>query len=344
MASRRQGKERRAVFGDSSDMTLQEASDIIYGDPAMLDEMERQRVKRRAFNPKELTIDPAIQVRLKQDPARVEELKQVLLNGGSFKDPIRVFRDKQGRLWLAAGFRRTEATVQALAEAPDPSKIAPLMGDEIPGEREDAVEDAESDNLKHGEPLSAEEKRGIFKRRMARGHEWVNWSNNQIAAELAVNEITIRRWRSSLSSTNVEVRETEGKKGPEKRVGTDGREYRVDRLQKAAQKRAKKQAKETPSEPVRNLDESEPVGQWQDRPAQPRGLYRQAASPSVRPRAADDSVPTEQDNQQWIISQYRQLAGLVEERGRSGEARMTRSIVASLVQAWGQKSEPSTPS
>jgi hypothetical protein len=201
MASRRQGKERRAVFGDSSDMTLQEASDIIYGDPAMLDEMERRRIKRRAFNPKELAVDPAIQVRLKPNPARVEELKQILLNGGSFKDPIRVFRDREGKLWLSAGFRRTEATVQALAEAPDPSKIAPLIGDEIPGEREDAVEDAESDNLKHGEPLSVEEKRGIFQRRLVRGHEWFRdqWSNRQIAAELAVSEGTIRNWLKSFS-------------------------------------------------------------------------------------------------------------------------------------------------
>ncbi len=337
MSSRRSGKTGRSLVDGSAPMTMQEAADLTYGDYALLEEADRNRIFRHPVHPDDLKIDPEIQVRVKGlDPVRVEELKQVLLNGGHFKDPIRAFRDDEGNLWLSAGFRRTEATRQALLEAPPGMEIAPLICEDCPGGRAAAIEDAENDNLKHGEPLSAEDKRALFRRRFVRGHEWFskNWSNNQIAAELAVNEITIRRWRSSLTSTNVEVRESKGEKASEKRVGADGREYRVDRLQKAAQRRAKLESIPRPA--PAGADSGEPTGKWQDEhPAQPRGLYRQTASPAARTGTTDDSVPLEQDEKRWVVDQLRKLAGMVGEYGELQSARTLIGEANALAKNWG---------
>lgn len=336
MSSRRSGKTGRTLLDGSTPMTMEEAADLTYGDYALVDEADRNRIFRHPVHPDDLKIDPAIQVRLKPNPARVEELKQVLLNGGHFKDPIRAFRDDEGNLWLSAGFRRTEATRQALLEAPTGLEIAPLICEDCPGGRAAAIEDAENDNLKHGEPLSTEEKRGIFERRYQRGYEWfsedASWSNRQIAALLGVSEGTIRNWRSSLSAQNCAVRETKGKKGPEKRVGADGRQYRVDRVQKAAQKRTKRQPSALPSEPARNLDASEPPGTWQDRPAQPRGLYRETASDGWSASVSADHVKmsveiepdaqpiTETEIKQAIVNHLRAAAGGLEALGMVDDA------------------------
>ncbi len=295
MSSRRSGKIGRSLVDGSASLTMEEAGDLTYSDYAMLDEADRNRIFRHPVHPDDLKIDPAIQVRIKPNPARVEELKQVLLNGGHFKDPIRAFRDDEGNLWLSAGFRRTDATRQALLEAPSGLEIAPLICEDCPGGRAAAIEDAENDNLKHGEPLSTEEKRGIFERRYQRGHEWFadNWSNNQIAAELAVSESTIRRWRSPLTSPNDEVRENEGGKQPQKRTvqrGGETYQMKTSKIGQTAQKRTKRQPSTPAPEPVRNLDESEPAGQWQDRPAQPRGLYQETAGNGWSAKMSADQI------------------------------------------------------
>ncbi len=255
MSSRRSGKTGRSLFDNSAPMTMEEAAELTYSDYAVIDDADRNRVFRHPVHPNDLKIDPAIQVRIKPNPTRVEELKQVLLNGGHFKDPIRAFRDDEGNLWLSAGFRRTEATRQALLEAPPGMEIAPLICEDCPGGRAAAIEDAENDNLKHGEPLSTEEKRGIFERRWQRGYEWFDdgggWSNRQIAAMLAVSEGTIRNWRSSLTAQNYAVRENEGKKQPQKRTvqrGGETYQMKTGKIGQTAQKRATPKSKlSTPS-------------------------------------------------------------------------------------------------
>ena len=328
MSSRRGGKAVRDPFGGAEDMTMREAADLIYGDPDMVDDLDRQRPEHRPVHPDELEIDSAIQVRVNGlDPARVEELKQVLLNGGSFKDPNRAYRDDDGKLWLSAGFRRTEATRLALLEAPPNVTIAPLICDIFPGGREAAIEDAENDNLKHGEPLSQEDKRLIFTRRMVREHEWFTekFSNRKIAAELAVSEGTIRNWLKtipSLTAQDYAVRETEGKKGPEKRVGADGRNIRVDRIRKAAQKRTTMPRPTPPPEPAyddeglpdRHVDDETPG--WHESPA---------------------AVPSDDDDKRWIMDQLHKLAGMLDRFGRPGDARVLRGVLSALAREWGRK-------
>jgi hypothetical protein len=101
----------------------------------------------------------------------------------------------------------------------------------------------------------------------------------------------------------------------------------VSGIQKAARKRAKSKPSAPTLECARDLDKDEPAGQWQDeRPAQPRGLYRPAGTttPSPATGAADDSVPTEQDKKHWIVSQLRKLAGMV---GESGEPESARTLI-----------------
>jgi hypothetical protein len=285
----------------------------------------------------ELVVDEQIQVRQNGlDPERVQQYATAMIEYGGWGSfpPLDVFRDPEtNELRIAGGFHREGAVPVAnrgLAEAnKNPITEAPCKV--RTGGINEAIEFAEEDNLKHGLNLTARDKRGIFERRMGLPeHPWTQFSNVRWGAELGVDEGTIRNWRkafSSLTSEFSEVRETKGKKAPEKRIGKDGRPYRIDRVQKASRKRAQKKAKETTPEPARDLDESEPARQWQDeRPAQPRGLYRSAGTASPRPAmgAADDSVPTEQDKKHWIVSQLRKLAGMV---GESGEPESARTLI-----------------
>jgi hypothetical protein len=282
--------------------------------------------------------DGGTQPRAELDPVTIQEYAEDMARGDRFPPGI-VFHDGTD-YWLARGFTRTAA-----AELRGETEYEYVVKQ---GTRRDAILFSVGENADHGlRRTNADKQRAVLT--LLNDEEWGQWSNREIARQCHVDEKTVRNLRDSPLSAEVpQIGENTGKKRTQKRtVQRDGTTYQMKtkKIGQASRKRTKTKPSAPTLESARNLDESEPAGQWQDEhPAQPRGLYRQAASPSVRPRAADDSVPTEQDNQQWIISQYRQLAGLVEERGRSGEARMTRSIVASLVQAWGQKSEPSTPS
>jgi hypothetical protein len=235
VASRRQGKGRRELFGtEPEELSPSEAADLIYGDPDLLDEIERQRVIRRPVSLEEISEDPAIQVRVGGlDADHVEALVQVLLNGGSFKDPIELVRDDEsGALLLAAGFHRCAATRLALERAEEPVTLTDKLDARIhqSGGRAKALEIAEEDNLRHGLKLTTRDKRHIFERRLARGHDWVRWSNRRQAAELGVDEATIRNWRKVLTAEFSAVE-------PTQRVGADGRVYDVSGIQEASQER-----------------------------------------------------------------------------------------------------------
>ncbi len=322
-----------------------------------LREMQRQAARAQAGDAdtvvwiplKDLKVDPRIQVRVNGlDFERVQQyaLAMVAYEGWGTFPPLDVFRDPEtNELRIAGGFHRNGGIPIAnqLLEEEKKSLITEAPCKVHPGGIDEAIEFAEEDNLKHGLNLTTRDKRGIYVRRMGiLDHPWQEWSNRRVAGELGVDEGTIRHWKEalfSLTAENSALRENEGKKGPEKRVGADGRQYRVDRVQKAAQKRAQSQSKPkpsvTPPEPARNLDESEPAGQWQDeRPAQPRGLYRGAVSPAVGMSTADDSVPTEHDMKHWIVDQLRTLAGLVGEFGERESARTIIGEANDLAKRW----------
>lgn len=364
MASRRQQREGADPFVRRDETSLEQVSGELFGD---LRQVDQERITRRFASLDEAVIDPAIQVRVGGlDPERVALLKDVLLNGGRFADPVIWTREDEdpSRMWWADGFHRYEARRQVLD---DPAvvngdlQITPLEVLIYPGGYARAVEIAEEANLQHGQPLTLADKRGIYERRWQRGHIWKDTSDRAVAAILGVDHKTVGAWKkvlSSLTVPNSPVRENEGKKEPEKRVGKDGREYRVDRLPKAAQKRAKRGSShkiyqlipdgDRPVElPVRNPDESEPAGEWEDRPAQPRGVYQQNQGQGWTAKVSADSVKlsveidpddhelTETERQQLIVAHLRQAAeGLAKFDGFEGEIQQLGDFADLLEREW----------
>jgi hypothetical protein len=247
MVRRRSNRDRASAFDQGPEHPAQVDS-LLFGE---LERVEAERVIVRPVSLDELIIDETIQVRLGGlDEDHVEYLVQVLLNGGEFKDPIITARDDRGE-WLSDGFHRSEATRRALALAEPDQVIAPLRAQSHPGGREVAITLAEDGNLKHGKQLSNEEKKGILWARLERGHDWAQWSNRRIAAELGVNEITIRRWRADLTATNVAVGE------PTTRIGLDGRAMDVSGIQAASE--ARHPAPDPPRPATREIVEDEQV-------------------------------------------------------------------------------------
>ncbi len=218
MSSRRSGKTGRTLFEPGGEMSFQEAASVVYGDSEMLAALDRQHVVTRAVDLQEITIDVSIQVRTGGlDPERVEMLKQVLLNGGAFKDPIQLIDDGE-QLLLADGLHRVEATMQALGDSRVVNgeiMIASLQAEIRIGTFEDALNLSEEANLKHGAPLSNEDKKNLLWRRLERGYYDANVSSRVIAKTLGVDHTTIGRWRDqwkNIGGANATVGEKKGKR------------------------------------------------------------------------------------------------------------------------------------
>ena len=233
---------------EPEDLSPREVADMLYGDPDLLDEIERQRVIRRPVSLAEITEDPAIQVRVGGlDADHLELLVQVLLNGGSFDDPVELVRDDDtGKLLLAAGFHRCAALRLALERADELVPITDKLDAYIHqiGGRAKALEIAEDDNLRHGLKLTNEDKFHIFERRIQRGHEWVRWSDRRLAAELGVVHTTVGRWRAELKKSST------GAFAPVDspiRVSADGTVRDVSKIQTANQARQSAELESPPS-------------------------------------------------------------------------------------------------
>jgi uncharacterized ParB-like nuclease family protein/transposase len=175
----------------------------------------------------DITVDGRVQVRVAGlDADTVAAYATVFAEGGEFP-PVVVFRDERdGTLYLADGFHRVAAARKA--------GLTEIAAEVRPGGLVGAVEYAEEANLTHGLNLTIRDKRAIFERRLTRGHEWATWSNRAVAAALGVDEGTIRNWRKALEVTTAENSAV----APAKRVGADGREYDVRKIQAAARRRA----------------------------------------------------------------------------------------------------------
>ncbi|GAB4434233.1 MAG: hypothetical protein Kow00120_00500 [Anaerolineae bacterium] len=228
-----------------------------------LDQISRQAAEAQAGRDdsvvsvrlEDITLDAHIQVRTAGlDQERVRAYALAMEQGTSVFPPVDLFLDGD-TLYMAAGFHRYAArqllgaqTIEAVVR---------------PGGFEAAVEWAERDNLAHGLGLTNADKRHILTRRMARGHEWAQWSNRRLAAALGVSEGTIRNWRDALdggaSAQNYAVAAgDDGETGDPTaqnyavtRIGADGREYDVRNIQAAS--RARPGAHGTPAEPVPTL-------------------------------------------------------------------------------------------
>ncbi len=272
--------------------------------------------------------DGGTQPRAQLDTATIQEYAEDMARGDVF--PPGVVFDDGTDYWLARGFTRTAA--------------AELLGwtefDYIKkqGTQRDAILFSVGENADHGlRRANADKRRAVLT--LLEDAEWSNLPNREIARLCHVDEKTVRNFRNfPLTAEFPQLDENKGKKQPPKRmVQREGETYEMKTGKIGQSKRRRAQSKpSTPApEPEHNLDESEPAGQWQDeRPAQPRGLYRQAISPAGGMRAADDSVPTEHDEKRWVVDQLRKLAGMV---GEFGELQSARTLIAeanTLAKKW----------
>lgn len=195
----------------------------------------------------QIAIDQRIQVRVAGlDEDKVEQYAVILAEQGEMP-PIIVFREPgTDVLYLADGFHRVEAARRA--------GLTEIQAEVRPGGFDGAYEYAEEANLEHGLALSIQDKRAIFERRLARGHEWANLSDRAIAKVLGVDQKTIGNWRKS--SLTEEISSVSGNEGKKRAVVTaDGRVMKTSKIQRANKKRA---AKPQPAE-------SEPVATFEDK-------------------------------------------------------------------------------
>lgn len=176
----------------------------------------------------DIVIDDTIQVRLAGlDDERVNQYALAMIEYGGFGmfPPLVVFRDPETDVFrLAGGFHRRAAVDVArrglIEDGKPPIDVVPC--EVRTGGALEAVEFAEDDNLTHGLNLTNRDKRAIFERRLTDGHVWGEYSNRRIAAELGVVKTTIKRWRDELEH------DPGGPNSPpEKRLGMDGKQYRV---------------------------------------------------------------------------------------------------------------------
>lgn len=214
MASRRNRRPGADPF--SVDVTPREADALIYGE---LDALDRARPITRPVELDELIVDERIQVRVAGlNEEAVERYMQVLLNGGTFDDPIVCFDNGAG-LIVADGFHRCEAYRRAAFHDETPVTLPPLRGIVHPGGVEavldQAVEYAETANLTHGQFLTPDDRRNILYRRLERRY-WGDDvpSNRELGRLFAVHHTTVGRWIDDYVTQGgayAPLRETHGK-------------------------------------------------------------------------------------------------------------------------------------
>jgi len=247
MATRQRG-EAGDAFGGGQEYDLRTVGNALYG---KIQDADAERLIRRKVTYDELIFDPSIQVRQEGlDEAHVQMLTEVLMNGGTFHDPIVVFRDEDGQLFVSDGWHRGESYHRALELG---AEIEGLDAKIYPGGRVGALEYAETANLHHGLMLSMKSEQAIFVRRLARGHEWARLSDRAIGKELGVDHKTIGKWRSSLNGEISPLAENEGKSPSSEniRVTRDGRLWDYGKQQRKAERKADQRARLKP--PVRSF-------------------------------------------------------------------------------------------
>jgi len=227
-------------FGERPAVTPAEAARVGYG---IFADIDQQRPIETAMNVDKLMLDDRVQVRLGAiDRELVEQLAAVLLGGGRFKDPHEVYRtDNAGPFWLADGWHRTAGHYRAYelytanpSDYPDVRDAESLKVARVKlfyGDFDAACRAAEVANVKHGKPLTLEEKRGILTRRVLAGDEWGQLSNNALGRELAVAHTTIGRWRLKLLE---EYPDNPFVQAMATVIGADGRAYNVKKARKRA--------------------------------------------------------------------------------------------------------------
>lgn len=281
---------------------------------------------------KDIRRDGGTQPRAALDQATVQEYAEDMRRGDKF--PPGIVFDDGTEYWMGRGFTRTAA-----AESLGWTEYEYIVKK---GTQRDAILFSVGENAEHGQRrTNADKRRAVLT--LLKDEEWGQWNSSEIARQCHVDEKTVRNLRdSSLTSENPKL----GKTREEKRIVQRGDETYQMKPRKKIAKRPKTAPSAPPPEPPRNLEESEPAGQWQNRPAQPRGLYQEDAGDGWSARVSADKVElsveiepdaqplTEAESKQLIVEHLRQAAEGLAQFGYEGEVAQLGDFADELEQEW----------
>jgi hypothetical protein len=259
---------------------------------------------------KKIRRDGGTQPRAELNQDTIAEYAEDMQNGDDFP-PGLVFHDGTD-YWLARGFTRTAA-----AESIGWTEFDYIVRQ---GTRRDAVLFSVGENADHGLRRTNDDKRRAVLV-MLQDDEWGQLSSEIIAKYCRVSHTLVNNIRRSLAT--VASQGGQGSKTSQKRVGADGRQYDIKRIQKTAQKRAKPMPQPAPEPepaydddglPDRHMDDEIPG--WNESPA---------------------TAPSDNDEKRWIVDQLHKLAGMLDRFGRPGDARVLRGVLSVLAREWGRK-------
>lgn len=135
-----------------------------------------------------IRIDGGTQTRAALDAGVVAEYASALADGATFP-PIVVFEDVNGLLWLADGFHRHAAAIEA--------GLAELLADVRQGSRREAVLFSAGANADHGARRTNADKRRAVET-LLHDDEWRKWSDREIARRCRVVHPFVGQVRASL--------------------------------------------------------------------------------------------------------------------------------------------------
>ncbi len=155
----------------------------------------------------EIVVDPRLQLRVKgTDKAFVDEYRQDIENGAVFP-PVTVFREQNGKFWLADGFHTVEA--HRLAGKRYVSAIVKMGG--FP----QALEFAAGANDSHGIRRTHADKRKAIRALLESG--WISASSRSIAKVVNCHHETVEDERSKLQCSGIEDTARTGADGKARR-------------------------------------------------------------------------------------------------------------------------------
>lgn len=139
-------------------------------------------------------MDPEVQTRMLFNDAPLEVFRELYCEEGpEALPPVVVFHDPDDVYWLADGHYRVLA---ARAEFGEKWECV-LPADVREGTKRDAALFAAAANAKHGQPLSALDKRRVV-RRLLKDPEWSLWSDREIARHTGTSHVFVGSQRKEL--------------------------------------------------------------------------------------------------------------------------------------------------
>lgn len=146
------------------------------------------------FDVQDLQLDGGTQTRLRIDDAYIDALRDVIISGKEFRDPIVVFYDCE-KYWLADGFHRVAATKRAGQHR--------LTADIRAGTKRDAILYSVGANDAHGLRRTNEDKRRAVET-LLRDEEWNKWSDREIADRCGASNTFVGKVRAEITPSTVD--------------------------------------------------------------------------------------------------------------------------------------------